>query len=70
MIKKPLKDCCFDNVHKAVRKGRAKYSCPVCDRDISLLWYLFMTAICDLECDLEDDLKYSYQHAARKHVLK
>jgi len=44
MNKKPKKrilDCCFKNIDKAVRKGRAFYLCPKCGRDISVMWYLY-----------------------------
>ncbi len=40
-----MKYCCHENVHKAERKGRAWYICPVCKSDVSLLWFLFQEAM-------------------------
>ncbi len=37
MKKKPLNDCCYKNIEKAVRKGRGKYVCPKCGTDVSLM---------------------------------
>jgi hypothetical protein len=36
-----MKKCCWKNIDKAIRKGRAKYECIKCGRDVSLLWFLF-----------------------------
>jgi hypothetical protein len=36
---------CFNHLDKAVRKGRAKYECPVCGADMSLAWVLYQQAI-------------------------
>ena len=38
-------DCCFNNIDKAIRIGRANYICPVCKKNVSLLWFLFYLAI-------------------------
>lgn len=36
-----MNKCCFKNIDKAIRKGRAKYICPKCKQDVSLLWFLY-----------------------------
>jgi len=41
----PEKDCCLENIEKAVRVGRASYTCPVCQGDVSLLWFTFQEAL-------------------------
>lgn len=40
---------CFSHLDKAVRKGRARYVCPVCGNDVSLAWYFYMIAIMEDE---------------------
>jgi hypothetical protein len=36
---------CFDHLDEAVRKGRAKYTCPICGADVSLAWYLYQVRL-------------------------
>jgi len=38
-------DCCFENIKKAIRKGRASYVCSVCGDDVSLLWFIFQESL-------------------------
>lgn len=40
---------CFDYLDKAMRKGRAKYLCPICKKDVSMAWVLYMMAIHELD---------------------
>ena len=40
-----MKKCCFKNIDKAVRKGRAKYQCVKCGGNISLLWFFYMESV-------------------------
>lgn len=39
------KDCCFKNIDKAKRIGRANYVCPKCGKNVSLEWFLYNQAI-------------------------
>lgn len=39
-----MKKCCFKNIDKAVRKGRASYVCPKCKGDVSLMWFYYQLA--------------------------
>jgi hypothetical protein len=43
---------CFDHLDKAVRKGRAKYECPIRGADVSLAWVLYQQAIMEAADDL------------------
>lgn len=36
---------CYDYVSEAKRVGRAKYVCPVCGKDISLLHFYYWCAV-------------------------
>lgn len=38
---KMKENCCFNNIDKAIRLGRANYACTNCGRDVSLLWFLY-----------------------------
>ena len=40
-----MNKCCFKNIDKAIRKGRAKYVCCKCGKDISLVWFYYQLAI-------------------------
>ena len=40
-----MKNCCFKNIAKAKRIGRANYICPVCGDDVSLLYFLYSLVI-------------------------
>jgi hypothetical protein len=40
-----MKKCCFKNIDKAVRKGRAHYVCVKCGGDVSLMWFYYQQAI-------------------------
>lgn len=40
-----MKKCCFKNIDKAIRKGRAHYICPKCKGDVSLMWVFYQLAI-------------------------
>ena len=41
-----MKDtCCFKNLNKAIRKGRANYACPICGGDVSLAFFYYCEAI-------------------------
>lgn len=39
---------CFDHIDKAERKGRARYVCSNCGRDVSLMWVLYQEAASDI----------------------
>ena len=36
---------CFELLDSAERKGRARYSCIFCKRDVSLAWFYYQLAI-------------------------
>jgi len=40
-----MKDCCFKNIDKAKRVGRANYVCSICGKNVSLMWYFYQLAI-------------------------
>jgi len=40
-----MKDCCFQNIDKAQRMGRASYRCVECKADVSLLWFFYQDVV-------------------------
>lgn len=42
-----MKDCCWENLKKAKRLGRAKFVCPVCGEDVTMaLVFYEQTKLC------------------------
>ena len=44
-----MRKCCFQNIDKAERLGRARYCCPKCRGDVSTLWYMYQICLIDTE---------------------
>lgn len=40
---------CFDHLDEAVKVGRAKYLCPICKKDISLVLFYYQLALYNSE---------------------
>lgn len=40
---------CFDHLDEAVKVGRAKYICPICKKDISLVLFYYQLAVYNSE---------------------
>lgn len=36
---------CMETIDTAIRKSRAHYECPVCGKDVSLMWFYYQQAI-------------------------
>ena len=40
---------CLKFIESAVRKGRARYHCVNCDKDVSITWFYYQLAVNSLE---------------------
>lgn len=43
--KKPKPDCCWDNIDNPKHVSRATWVCPVCGKDVSLMYVMYYEAI-------------------------
>ncbi len=41
-MKKSKSNCCQDNIIKAIKKSENYYTCPICSKDITNLYFFYL----------------------------